>query len=49
MSHGDLAYSAFVPNPLPPVVAPDAALMRVLADASYALGELAAKLPLVLR
>lgn len=39
---GVAAYLAFVPNPLPPPLAPDAELTRVLADASYALGELAA-------
>lgn len=35
-------YWAFIPNPLPPELAPDAELTRVLADASYALGELSA-------
>lgn len=35
-------YYAFMPNPLPPVIAPDAELMMVATGASYALGELAA-------
>lgn len=35
------AYWAFVPNPLPPAVALDAALVRALSDADRALGELA--------
>jgi Fic family protein len=39
---GVAAYWAFVPNPLPPVLLSDAELIRVLAEASYALGELAA-------
>jgi Fic family protein len=39
---GVAAYWAFVPNALPPALIPDAELTRVLADASYALGELAA-------
>ena len=35
-------YCAFVPNPLPPVIAPDDELMVVASEAAYALGELAA-------
>lgn len=35
-------FLAFVPDPLPPNLAPDWLLMSQLADASYALGELAA-------
>ncbi|MBI4494837.1 MAG: Fic family protein [Chloroflexi bacterium] len=42
VGQGDVAYRAFVPNPLPPELAPDAELMGTLSDASYALGELAA-------
>jgi Fic family protein len=41
VGHGDTAYQAFVPHPLPPVLqlAPD--LVRMLSDADRALGELA--------
>ena len=39
---GEAAYWAFVPNPLPPELPVDGDLMRVSADAAYALGELAA-------
>lgn len=42
VGQGEAAYWAYVPNPLPPQVTPDAALMTALSDASYALGELAA-------
>lgn len=38
----DAAYWAFMPHPLPPDLPPDSELMRVSADAAYALGELAA-------
>jgi Fic family protein len=37
---GEARYAAFVPNPLPPEIAYDAALSRVLSDADRALGEL---------
>ena len=39
---GEAAYWAFLPNPLPPVLAFDAELLRLASDAAYALGELAA-------
>lgn len=42
VGQGEAAYWAFVPNPLPPDLTPDMELVRVLSDASYALGELAA-------
>jgi len=38
---GELAYWAFVPQPLPPALAFDAGLVRTLSDADRALGELA--------
>jgi Fic family protein len=38
---GAAAYRAFVPHPLPPPLAPDAELWRVLSGADRALGELA--------
>lgn len=41
VGQGIAAYWAFVPERLPPPLPPDAELTRVLADASYALGELA--------
>ena len=41
IGQGDAAYSAFVPNPLPPPLAFDATLIRQLSDADRALGELA--------
>ncbi len=37
---GDIAYWAFVPNPLPPRLAVDVSLVRVLSDSDRALGEL---------
>lgn len=39
---GGIRYTAFVPNPLPPELAPDGELFRVASNAAYALGELAA-------
>jgi Fic family protein len=41
VGQGDTAYWAFVPNPLPPPLTFDAALIRLLSDADRALGELA--------
>jgi Fic family protein len=41
VGQGDSAYSAFVPNPLPPSLVFDSALIRLLSDADRALGELA--------
>lgn len=41
VGHGDMAYHAFVPNPLPPALQLDPALVRTLSDADRALGELA--------
>ncbi len=41
IGQGDAAYSAFVPNPLPPRLAFDSTLIRQLSDADRALGELA--------
>src|SRR5437762_1707177 len=42
VGQGATAYRAFVPNPLPPVLAPDAELMSGVSQAAYALGALAA-------
>ena len=42
VGQGEAAYLAFAPEPLPPVIAPDLGLMRLLPEAGYALGELAA-------
>jgi Fic family protein len=42
IGRAEAAYWAFVPNPLPADLPPDSELMATLADASYALGELAA-------
>lgn len=39
---GEAEYWAFVPQPLPPQLPPDAELMRIMLNAAYALGELAA-------
>jgi Fic family protein len=41
IGQGDAAYHAFVPNPLPPDLPLDTALVRTLSDADRALGELA--------
>jgi hypothetical protein len=41
VGQGDTAYHAFVPNPLPPALQLDPALVRTLSDADRALGELA--------
>jgi Fic family protein len=41
IGQGETAYWAFVPNPLPPPLTFDAALIRLLSDADRALGELA--------
>ena len=41
VGRGEVAYRAFVPDPLPPVLAFDVALVRALSDADRALGELA--------
>lgn len=41
-SFGEMAYTAFVPEPLPPDLPPDNELMRVCTEAAYALGELSA-------
>lgn len=41
VGQGDVAYSAFVPNPLPPDLAPDWTLTRALSRADRALSELA--------
>jgi len=40
VGQGEPAYWAFVPNPLPPDMRPDAELWRTLSDADRALGEL---------
>ena len=37
-----IRYTAFVPDPLPPVLTPDGELFRVASNAAYALGELSA-------
>jgi Fic family protein len=42
IGRGEAAYWAFIPNPLPPDLPVDGELLRVSADAAYALGELAA-------
>ena len=42
IGQGEAAYWAFLPNPLPPVLAFDAELVHVASNAAYALGELAA-------
>jgi Fic family protein len=39
---GEGAYWAFVPDPLPPALPPDAQLLRISSEAAYALGQLAA-------
>ncbi|MDL1895126.1 Fic family protein [Anaerolineae bacterium CFX7] len=41
VGQGEIAYWSFVPNPLPPMLAFDSALIRLLSDADRALGELA--------
>ena len=41
VGQGETAYWSFVPNPLPPMLAFDSALIRLLSDADRALGELA--------
>jgi Fic family protein len=41
VGHGDAAYFAFVPNPLPPELSLDMEWIRALSDADRALGELA--------
>lgn len=41
VGRGDVAFRAFVPNPLPPTYKPTLELMRVLSDADRSLGELA--------
>ncbi len=41
VGQGEIAYWSFVPNPLPPMLTFDSALIRLLSDADRALGELA--------
>lgn len=41
VGQGETAYWSFVPNPLPPTLTFDSALIRLLSDADRALGELA--------
>jgi Fic family protein len=41
VGQGETAYWSFVPNPLPPALTFDSALIRLLSDADRALGELA--------
>ena len=41
VGQGETAYWSFVPNPLPPTLSFDSALIRLLSDADRALGELA--------
>jgi Fic family protein len=41
VGQGETAYWAFIPNPLPPTLTFDSALIRLLSDADRALGELA--------
>ena len=41
VGRGEVAYRAFVPDPLPPVLTFDVALVRALSDADRALGEFA--------
>ena len=41
VGQGEIAYWSFVPNPLPPTLSFDSALIRLLSDADRALGELA--------
>ncbi len=42
VGQGDASYRAFVPNPLPPKLAPDGELLRSASSAAYSVGELAA-------
>ena len=41
IGQGDVAYYAFLPNPLPPTLAPDWQLSSALSEADCALSELA--------